>query len=189
MNDLDRYISEITRVRRIVQIYIELFSSSETVEILTEFSPIIFSVFQRSLHDEILMSLSRLFDSNGYGTNQGVQEYLSQKNLVDNNKGILTDKLKKLKEETTELLEHIDIKSYRHLKIAHNDKVTMLGENSVIKHNIDSESIISLLEKSTELIIGINSEIQKSDTISIPVNFNEKYEGKGKDFISKIKKI
>lgn len=79
MEDLDRYIVELSRVRRAIQIYSELFDSSESVDVLSNFSGEVFGVIQRSMHDEIVMSLARLFDKEKYNDEK---EHLSQRNLV-----------------------------------------------------------------------------------------------------------
>jgi len=189
MEDLDRYIVEITRVRRNVQIYIELFCSNDSVKILTDFSPDIFKVFQRTLHDDIVLSVARLFYGDKFENNGKKLEYLTQYNIMNKHKNILTDELKKLRKKTTELLEKIDIKNYRDLKIAHNDKDTMLLKNGVIKHNIDTESISSLLEKSCKLILGLKSVLTKSVEVRTWINPYDIYEEKGNSFVKKIKNI
>jgi len=185
MHELDRYIAEITRIRRTIQIYIELFTTKDSVNVLTKFSSNVFSVIQRSMHDEIVISLSRLYDGKG----DKKRENLSQLNLVSKHENVLTEKLKKIRQETTNLLNLINIKSYRDTKVAHNNKDTLTGKNGVVKHNMNSEEIIVLLEKSLSLIIGIKAQLEKKDSVSIPVMLTETYENKGLQFIEKISKI
>lgn len=189
MNELDRYIAEIVRVRRSIQLYIELFTKDESVHVLNDFSGDVFGVLQRSLHDEIIISLSRLFDGKHFIYKKEKKENLSQLNLVSKYDSLLTDRHNKLRRKTKELLEHIDLKDYRDWKVAHNDKDTITGKNGVIKHNIDSETVISLLEKSLSLIIDIKSKVEKKESVSVPVILTEKYEGKGTKFVDKISKI
>ena len=86
-------------------------------------------------------------------------------------------------------MEKIKIKDYRHKKVAHNDKDTLLDKNKLIKHNIDSETLILLLDTSLRLIIGLKAELKQEQNVSIPVIINEKYEGKGKALITMLSKI
>jgi hypothetical protein len=189
VDELDRFISELLRIRRLIQIYSELFSE-ESVDALIEFSSDVFGVIQRSMHDEIVISLSRIYDGKGYDRKKVFSENLSQRNLVSKYKSILMDneKLRNLKEETTVLLKKIDIKKYRDTKVSHNDKLTMLERIGAEKHKITFDAVVSLIEKSLDLIIGIKSEVKKMTNVSLPVNIMEKYEGKGINFICKIKK-
>ncbi|PSU66964.1 hypothetical protein C9J22_20440 [Photobacterium phosphoreum] len=187
MNELDRYLVEINRVRKTVQVYIELFTSKESVDVLTNFSGDVFGCIQRSMHDEIVISLSRLFDGKGYKTKEGMHEYLSQRNLVLKYEGLLTERLINLRNETSQLWNHIDISLYRNLKIAHNDKAVIVSDQSIVRHNISTDKIVTLIDKSTELILGIKLEISESQRVSIPISLDEKFEGKGIDLIQRLK--
>ena len=175
MDKLDWFIAEIVRIRRYVQVYIELFTGKEPIDILTNVSSEVFAIVQRSMHDEILISVARLYEG---------KKNLSQLNLVSPHENILTDDLNKLREETRTLLDKIDIKDYR-IKVAHNINDT----DKIIKHNIDSETLILLLDTSLRLIIGLKAELKQEQNVSIPVMINEKYEGKGKALISMLSKI
>lgn len=146
MDKLDWFITEIVRIRRSVQVYIELFTEKEPIDILTNISSEVFAIVQRSMHDEILISVARLYEG---------KDNLSQFNLVSPHKNILNDDLNKLREETGTLLKKIDIKNYR-IKVAHNNTDT----DKIVKHNIDSETLILLLDTSLSLIIGLKAELK-----------------------------
>ena len=153
---------------------------------LSNFSGEVFGVIQRSLHDEIVMSLARLFDKEKYNDEK---EHLSQRNLVLKYEVYLSEKLKTIRNETRELLEEINIKTYRHAKLAHNDKPTLLGTSPKIKHNITSIKVITLIEKSQELVLGLKAEILKTNLVSIKADISKKYVGFGFEFVNKIKNI
>ncbi|WP_238107833.1 hypothetical protein [Shewanella metallivivens] len=82
MDEFNRYLAEAIRVRRSIQVYRELFDSEESVNVLSSKSLEVSVIIKRALHDEILLSLARLFDSQGYNNNKELLEYLSQRNLV-----------------------------------------------------------------------------------------------------------
>ena len=189
MEELDRFICELMRIRRCIQVYVELYTLPKSTDVLNKFAGDVFGVIQRSMHDEIILSISRLYDGKEYKRGGEIYENLSQLNVVSKYENLLTEKLKRLREETSTLLNNIEIKTYRDWKCAHNEKETSLGKRGTISHKITSENIIALIEKSLELIIGIKSEIEKSESVSIPVMLNEKYEGKGKAFVQKLNEI
>ena len=189
MEEIDRFIAEIVRIRRYVQIYIELFTENESINALENISSEVFGIIQKAMHDEILISLSRLYDGKGFEYKKEYRENLSQFNIVSQYEDVLTDTLNNLRAQTSDLFERINIKQYRDTKVAHNDKETLLGKNGIIKHNIDSKTVISLLETSLKLAIGIKSKVQQKENVSLPVMITECYEGKGKALIEKMIKI
>jgi|TARA_R110000851_G_scaffold269323_1_gene421998 hypothetical protein len=189
LNEIDRYISEAVRVRRAVQVYDELFCSKESVAALIDTAGEVFGVMQRALHDEILISFSRLFDSDGYKTKNGTQAYLSQLNIVKRHESLLTDDLKNLRERTTCLWKKLDLKKYRDLKVAHNDKAIFFGKSGPVKHGITSDLAKELLDVSIRLMISLKREITRSEKVALPVNPQEAYQGKGLDLIGKLKGI
>ncbi|MGL6403983.1 hypothetical protein ACSZM0_09575 [Aeromonas hydrophila] len=67
MTDLDRFIIELDRVKTLVHFYDELYGSDETINVLNKLSPQGIQIIQRSLHDDILMSIARvLYDGQCY---------------------------------------------------------------------------------------------------------------------------
>lgn len=177
MNEIDWFIYEITRLRRSVQVYTELFTEKVPVEVLTSVSSEVFAIMQRAMHDEILISVTRLY---------GGKDNLSQFYIVSKHKSLLTDELAQLRNQTGELFKRLDIKDYRDTKIAHNDRTIHPFGGEIVKHNIDSHTLISLLETSLKLIIDIKLLLGNN---SLPVRVNEKYERKGKELIEKLSKI
>ena len=187
MEDIDRFIAEIIRIRRCIQVFVELFIEKESLKILTDVSSEVFAIMQRSMHDEILISLSRIYDGKNYRYKQEDRENLSQINLVSRYESFLTYDLKALRAETKGLVERISIKCYRDWKVAHNDKDTLLGKRGIIKHNIDSDAVISLLNVSLQLAIGIKAQVEQKETVTVPVMITDVYEGKGKVLIEKLR--
>ncbi|WP_330110177.1 hypothetical protein [Methylophaga thalassica] len=187
--DIDRYIVEAIRVRRSIQVYDELYCSHESVEILLDKAGRVFGVLQRALHDEIVISLSRLFDSLGYDTKGGRQDYLSQLNIVNANESILTENEQELRKRTAVLWEEIDIKSYRNLKIAHNDKESLVVPDKIVKHGVSTEKAKELVDVSIQLMICIKRNFTGSEEVSLPQNPNDKYEGYARELVGRLKKI
>ncbi len=187
--DIDRYIAEAIRVRRAIQVYDELYCSEESVEILLDKAGRVFGVLQRALHDEIVISLSRLFDSLGYDTKHGHKDYLSQFNIVKANESLLTDKEQELRKRTAALKEEIDIKNYRDLKIAHNDKESLVARDKTVKHALTSEKVKELIDVSIQLMVSIKRQITGSEKVSLPMNLAEKYEGYALELVGSLKKI
>ncbi len=189
MEDIDSYTIEATRIRRSVVLYSELFEKESSVSVLSEQAGKAFSVIQRSMHDEILISLSRLFDTDCYKTKNQKYEYLSQRNIVKKYKASLTDKANIHRDETTKLKQEINIQDYRDLKVAHNDKPTLVSSSSSVKHGISSNKVLDLLDHSIQLMLCLKSSLSNQTEVSIPVDLNNKLEGVGNELVAKLRKI
>lgn len=183
MNEFNKYLTEAIRVRRTIQVYSEIFDSRDAIDTLSEKSIEFTSILKRSMHDEILISLARLFDTDGYDTKNGKLEYLSQRNLILANESLLNEELIGIRNKTTEIWALVKIKNYRDFKLAHNDKEQLLGSKKAAKHNVSFESAVELVETSIRLILGL---MAASGHSSINSNLNEKYEGVGAKFIASI---
>jgi len=186
MDDINRYLAEAIRIRRTIQVYSELFNSKEATEVLTEKALQISSIFKRSMHDEILISFSRLFDSNGYKIKGETEEYLSQINIVSKHEEKLSENAKALRARTSELWSQMEVKNYRDLKIAHNNKAILTGKVESISHNVSFDTAAELIDTSIQLMLELKSLLNEP---SISVNLNEKYIGIGNEFIGLLKKI
>lgn len=188
MHDIEAYIAEATRVRRTIQIYSEFFDSQEPLDTLNNLSVEVTAVIRRSLHDEIIISLARLFDSDSYMFKKNKLEYLSQRNLSEKNITFIKPELKKLRDKTSELWNDISIKEYRNLKVAHNDKSTITG-NTPAKHNISYDKAVELVDTSIILMIKLMASISGKANVEVWVNINDKKIGGGNIFISKLRAI
>lgn len=187
--EIDRYIEEAIRVRRAIQVYDELYCSDESVEILLEKAGRVFGVLQRALHDEIVISLSRLFDSQGYKTKDGREDYLSQFNIIKANESFLTKNEEELRDRTKDLRAEINIKNYRDLKIAHNQKESMIAHDKTVEHSLTSEKVKELIDTSIQLMVSIKFQITGSERVSLPINLADKYEGCALELLRNFKKI
>ncbi len=189
MEDIDRYIIEVIRVRRSVVLYSELFEHLSSVSVLSDKAGKAFSVIQRSMHDEILISLSRLFDTDCYEKIKQKFEYLSQRNIVQKYQASLTDKAKAHRDQTTGLKQEIDIQDYRNLKVAHNDKPILVSSDSSVKHGISSTKVLDLLDHSVQLMLCLKSSIANQTEVSVPVDLDNKLVGVGNELVAKLRKI
>lgn len=163
--------------------YSEVFDSRDAIDTLSDKSIEFTAIIKRSMHDEILMSISRLFDSDGYSTKNGNIEYLSQRNVILGHEHLLNEDLKALRAKTSKLWAEVEVKQYRDFKLAHNDKELLLGSKESVKHKVTFQSAIDLIETSMKLVLGIMVETGNTSVMS---NLNEKYEGVGDSFIMSI---
>lgn len=189
LTELKRFVVECMRIRRTLQVYKEFFETHESAITLQNAEEDVSFIIKRAMHDEIIISFSRLYDGNGYKTKGTHLEYFSQRNLI----GTLLEKYKtssdeilELRAKTKKLVDEIDIKSYRDRVIAHNDKEIFMGEDSV-KHKATFQRLIDLIEASTQLAIKLQAHIQKNDLVEFWQNPNEKFVGKGIKFLEKLK--
>ncbi|NRF17538.1 hypothetical protein [Vibrio coralliilyticus] len=187
MEDLDRYIIEATRVRRAIVVYSEMFGTAESVRVLNKSAGEAFSIIQRAMHDEIVISLSRLFDSRGYEHRGEVLEYLSQYNIVSKYEAHLNERGKRLRRLTGKIINRLAFKPYRSLKIAHNDKALFLGHTPKIKHNITSYRVLLLIDLSISIVVSIKASVLNTSTVSLPVNLSNKYVGIGSGVVNRMK--
>jgi hypothetical protein len=187
MDDVKRYISEALRIRRTIQVFSEFFDSPDSVEILSNASLEVSFILKRSMHDELILSLSRLFDSESYKSQGSKFEYLSQRNLLEKYKDNINPEIQTLRDETAKLWNDSAIKYYRDFRVAHNDKALMIGQSQNIKHNVTFEVAATLVDTSICLMVKLQSSISGQNDVSLYQNIDEKYVGKGKAFLSKLK--
>ncbi len=109
---------------------------------------------------------------------------MSQRNLVLKHEGLLDEQLGSLRDKTTEIWNHIRVKEYRNVKLAHNDKTTLFAGTTSIRHNASFDSATELVDTSIKLILGL---MVKSGQCSVKTNLNEVYENVGLKFIEAIK--
>ncbi|EOX4844335.1 hypothetical protein J4H13_22715 [Vibrio alginolyticus] len=184
MDEFNRYLSEAIRIRRSIQVYSEIFDSRDAIETLSDKSIEFTAIIKRSMHDEILMSLARLFDTDGYNHKGNVLEYLSQRNLVLEHEQFLDENLNKLRHKTADIWQSLSVKTYRDIKLAHNDKATLFNREHSIRHNVTFASAIELIDTSITLVVGL---MARSGQVSVKPNLEDIYENVGSKFIESIK--
>ncbi|MGL6258563.1 hypothetical protein [Vibrio sp. WXL210] len=184
MDEFNRYLSEAIRIRRSIQVYSEIFDSREAIDTLSAKSLEFTTVIKRSMHDEILISLARLFDSDGYKLNGEILEYLSQRNLVLQHEQFLDDRLDKLRNKTADIWRDLRVKTYRDIKLAHNDKATLFNCEQSPGHNVTFESASELIDTSIALVVGL---MANSGQLSVKSDLNNIYKNVGSRFIESIK--
>jgi len=89
------------------------------------------------------------------------------------------------------LKKKINVKDYRDLVIADNDKATIAGQNPVSKHQIETEILSDLLRASRSLLFGIRLKVARENGEgSFLVTYgNVDRCGVGRKFVQRIKKI
>jgi hypothetical protein len=187
MDDIYRYISEALRIRRAIQVFSEFFENDTSIDALSKDPIEIGFMIQRSMHDEILISLTRLFDTDAYTRGKTTYEYLSQRNLLESYSSSITPEIAALREETAKLWADVSIRDYRDLRVAHNDKSILTGRSPPIKHNISFDSAKKLTETSMTLMIKLLASITGKSEIPLREKIDEHYVGKGKAFISRLR--
>ena len=183
MHEIQSYIVEAMRVRRAIQVYSEFFDSEESIKALYHNSADVANVLRRSMHDEIIISLSRLFDSDKYKN----YEYLSQRNLTEKHISAMNPSLINLREKTEELRKKISIKDYRDFNLAHNDKSSLVGDVEKIKHKVSFNDVVELVETSIRLMLGLMVSISGKESVDVWANLNDKYTDKGTAFINRLR--
>ncbi|HDU8492136.1 hypothetical protein [Aeromonas hydrophila] len=192
MTDLDRFIIELDRVKTLVHFYDELYGSDETINVLNKLSPQGIQIIQRSLHDDILMSIARLlYDGQCYKYKKIKYEYFSLCNLVNSYAHLLDDELNIHRDVIREIKESINIEDYRNLVLAHADKSVYVGRETHPKHGLSSATLIELLTETRQLAFGIRYKLMlQNGENTLPVSDGRVYRnGIGANMIRKLKAL
>ncbi|MDO9620270.1 MAG: hypothetical protein Q7J43_21605 [Pseudomonas sp.] len=192
MLDIDRFIFELDRLITAVHFYDEVYCNEDGVNAISSLSLEAAKIIQRSIHNDIVLSTARLvFDGKDFNSSEGARENLSQYNLACNYKEHIDPELEKHRTTIAALKNKVDIKSYRDLVIAHNDKPTITGQMPTPKHKIDTKTLLNLLDESRSLMFGIRLKVAKNNEETyLPVTDGKvKRCGVGREFVRRIKKI
>lgn len=192
MLDIDRFIFELDRLITTVHFYDEVYCNEDGVNAISSLSLEATKIIQRSIHNDIVISTARLvFDGKDFKSHEGARENLSQYNLACNYKEHIDNELEKHRSKITTLKNKINIKSYRDLVIAHNDKPTITEQTPDPKHKIDTKTLLNLLGESRSLMLGIRLKVaKKNEETYIPVTDGRLNRcGVGREFVRRIKKI
>lgn len=130
---------ELTMLHLRWQMYMMLFGKDkETVDLLNEFAPLPFRIFQDSLRDSVILSLSWL---TGPRKTRSGYEYLSFQQLISAVDVGLYGKLKReLKSKLRDVINSCqNIKEERHTRIAHKaSKLEYIDSKGVSRKNIEN---------------------------------------------------
>ncbi|MEP4545294.1 MAG: hypothetical protein ABJ000_03885 [Saccharospirillum sp.] len=192
MRDLDRFIVELDRLISTVHFYDEVYCNDEGVNAISSLSLEAAKIIQLSVHNDIVLSTSRLlFDGKGFESSGTTYENLSLYNLVCNYEEHIDQELHDQRKKISQLKQKINVKEYRNLVIAHNDKATITGQNPAPKHQIETEILLDLLRESRSLLYGIRLKVAKENgETSLPVTDGNVHRcGVGRKFVQRIKKI
>lgn len=192
MIDLDRFIVEVDRIITATHLYDELYCKEDAIAVLNNVSSAAFKIIQISLHNDIIMSVSRLlFDGKSYKNNGHEYTYLSQYQLAEKYLDLIDDEIQKDRDQVRTLKETLGIQDFRDLILAHNDKAILIGEMAAPKHNIETYKLLELLKTSRRLIIGIRVQVAlKKGEASLQINSGDiLLGGVGGSLIKNLKKI
>jgi hypothetical protein len=192
MLDLDRFIIELDRLTTAVYFYDEIYGEEDTIRTLSALSSQAAGIIQHSLHNDIVMSLARLlFDGEAYKVSGNTYEYLSQYNLAKKYESYIDSDLQLHRDEIAKIKESINVKDYRNLILAHNDKATLTGQQDHPKHNLETTVLLKMLKESRLLFFGIRLKVAKDQgETSLPVTDCNVYRnGVGANFLKNIKNI
>lgn len=192
MLDLDRFIVELDRLISTVHFYDEVYCNDEGINAISSLSLEAAKIIQLSVHNDIVLSTARLlFDGKGFESSGTTYENLSLYNLVCNYEEHIDQELHEQRNKISQLKQKINVKEYRNLVIAHNDKATITGQNPAPKHQIETEILLDLLRESRSLLFGIRLKVAKENgETSLPVNDGNVHRcGVGRKFVQRIKKI
>ena len=192
MLDLDRFIVELDRLITTAHFYDEVYCDDEAIKIISRLSNHAARIIQLSIHNDIIMSVARLlYDGNGYKSSGDTYEYLSQYNLAKKYEVHIDLELQGHRDRIGAIKGSLNIKDYRDLVLAHNDKATFTGESEFPKHKMEISDLLTMLKESRALFFGIRIKIaHEQDEESIPVSgCNVHRNGVGYNFIRKIKNM
>ncbi|TMN44299.1 hypothetical protein [Pseudoalteromonas sp. S2755] len=192
MLDIDRFIVELDRLTTAVYFYDEIYGEQETIKIISGLSSEATRIIQRSLHNDIVMSLARLlYDGENYKTSEATYEYLSQYHLAKKYASYIDHGLQNHRDEIAEIKASLNVKDYRDLVLAHNDKATLTGENDHPKHNLETEVLLRILRLSRTLFFGVRLKLAKErGEQSLPItDGNVHRNGVGTNFLKNIENI
>ncbi|QFS87420.1 MULTISPECIES: hypothetical protein [unclassified Marinobacter] len=192
MLDLDRFIVELDRLITTVHFYDEVYCNNEGVNAISSLSLEAAKIIQLSVHNDIVLSTARLlFDGKGFESSGTTYENLSLYNLVCNYEEHIDQELHEQRNKISQLKQKINVKEYRNLVIAHNNKATITGQNPAPKHQIGTEILLDLLRESRSLLFGIRLKVAKENgETSLPVTDGNVHRcGVGRKFVQRIKKI
>lgn len=192
MLDLDRFIVELDRLITTVHFYDEVYCNEEGIKAISGLSLEAAKIIQLSVHNDIILSTARLlFDGKGYELSGTRYEYLSQYKLVSTYQEYVDHELQEHRNKVLKLKQRINVKDYRDLVIAHNDKATITGQNPRPKHQIETQTLLDLLRESRSLLFRIRLKVAKENgEISLPINDGNVHGcGVGRKFVRQIKQI
>jgi hypothetical protein len=192
MLDLDRFIFELDRLITTVHFYNEVYCNEEGINAISSLSLEAAKIIQLSVHNEIVLSTARLlFDGMGFESSGNKYEYLSLYNLASTYRKHIDQELSEKKDKILKLKETFNVKDYRDLVMAHNDKATITGQNPAPKHQIETETLLGLLRESRSLLLSIRLKVAKENgESSFPVSpGNVDLSGVGRKFVQRINKI
>lgn len=192
MLDLDRFIVELDRLITTVHFYDEVYCNEEGIKAISGLSLEAAKIIQLSVHNDIILSTVRLlFDGKGYESSGTTYEYLSQYNLVSTYQEHVDQELQEHRNKILKLKQKINVKDYRDLVIAHNDKATITGQNPLPKHQIETQTLLDLLRESRSLLFGIRLKVARENgEKSLPITDGNVHRcGVGRKFVKQIKKI
>ena len=192
MLDLDRFIVELDRLITTVHFYDEVYCNEEGIKAISGLSLEAAKIIQLSVHNDIILSTARLlFDGKGYESSGTTYEYLSQYNLVSTYQEHVDQELQEHRNKILKLKQKINVKDYRDLVIAHNDKATITGQNPLPKHQIETQTLLDLLRESRSLLFGIRLKVARENgETSLPITDGNVHRcGVGRKFVQRIKKI
>ncbi|OUR71779.1 hypothetical protein A9Q78_09060 [Methylophaga sp. 41_12_T18] len=138
------------------------------------------------------MSLSRLlFDGEHYKTPEVTYEYLSQYNLAKKYADYIDPEHQSHRDEIAVIKESMNVKDYRDLVLAHNDKATLIGENDHPQHNLETDVLLRILRLSRTLFFDIRLKLAiEQGEQSLPItDGNVHRNGVGTNFLKNIENI
>lgn len=142
MEEFNRFGVIVSELQKEVELYEELYGSSEAVEILNQTAMSVFSIVQRAMFFEIVTRLATLFDP--ATTGRGKDSNLSFNRLLERVKGEIEPKTQELVAQTFSLYDETGIKKLRNKALAHLDLKQYLGKR-VLATDISYKNVSSIL--------------------------------------------
>jgi hypothetical protein len=164
-------------------IYTQLFTEDESVEVLNDFSPLIFGNYQKVLIASIFSKIARLLDPAKTGKDKNLSlDYFVEKYELLEEKEVI-DELSYIKD----FYKNSNLKKYRNKVLSHNDaSLAYRGESISLK--IEAPDVESLIELIGNLFFLIKYKSGVSDVnAAIDPLITLPFDKDGAAFIHKLK--
>ncbi len=154
-------------------LYSELFTEARSINVLNEFSPLVFSRIEKAYIEKLCLSLTCLLDPEQTGKNENLslERVITQCECPE-----LNEKYKELFER----YESTGIKSWRNKLLTHNDLDTLMGKKP-LELKFDHDDIEYILKLIQEIFNDISDPTVHTD-IKVILPFDQD----GKAFIIKL---
>lgn len=146
-------------LRRDIEVYRGLFDSQEDVQILRNNFREIEATIRVSISTRLILGFAALFVD---GRKSVGNENLSIEALINRSENNLSDSTKEILEKIKKIIEQMNIKDFRHKRLAHFDYNVLMGKRK-IEATIPNDKLDEALQLAQDLLHQISLDIGYND--------------------------